>query len=52
MVSKQYGLPPDMRDAETIMATGEEEFRSACKAQRDFLTWYNNTEHASFAEEV
>jgi len=44
--------PPDTRDAETIMATVEVEFRSACKAQRNFLTWYNNTQHASFAEKV
>jgi hypothetical protein len=52
VASNQYRLPPDTRDAETIMASVEAEFRRACKAQQDFLTWYNHEHHASFAEKM
>jgi hypothetical protein len=52
MVSNVYRLPPDTRDADTIMASVESEFRRACKAQRDFLIWYNRKHDAPFTEKM
>jgi hypothetical protein len=39
-----------MRDAETIMAEVEEEFRRACEAQRSFMDWCRKSHDAPFAE--
>jgi hypothetical protein len=52
MVSNQRRLPPDTRDAETILASVESEFRRACEAQRDFLVWRANSPEAAFAESL
>jgi hypothetical protein len=43
-------VPQDTRDAETIMASVESEFRRACEAQRDFLDWRKKSHEATFAE--
>jgi hypothetical protein len=40
--------PQDTRDAETIMASVESEFRRAREAQRNFLDWRKKSHEATF----
>jgi hypothetical protein len=42
--------PQDTRDAETIMASVESEFRRAREAQRNFLDWRKKSHEATFVE--
>jgi len=42
----------DQCDAETELSKAEAEFRRACEAQRDFLTWYGSRFEVPFAESL